>query len=64
MSVQNVINITEANLHQTLEQSVTAPVLFYFWSARPALRAADAGSGRIIAQHNGQFAAGESGLRC
>ncbi|MFZ2609463.1 MAG: co-chaperone YbbN, partial [Raoultella planticola] len=34
MSVQNVINITEANLHQTLEQSVTAPVLFYFWSAR------------------------------
>ena len=56
MSVQNVINITEANLHQTLEQSVTAPVLFYFWSARsqhceqltPVLEG-------LAAQYNGQF---------
>ncbi|OON34750.1 co-chaperone YbbN [Izhakiella australiensis] len=29
-----VINITESNLHQTLEQSMQMPVLFYFWSAR------------------------------
>ncbi|PIJ50633.1 co-chaperone YbbN [Erwinia sp. OLTSP20] len=29
-----VVNITEANLHQTLEQSMEMPVLFYFWSAR------------------------------
>ncbi|XEG68497.1 co-chaperone YbbN [Edwardsiella tarda] len=29
-----VVNITEANLHQTLEQSMSVPVLFYFWSAR------------------------------
>nr|VUD31522.1 thioredoxin domain-containing protein EC-YbbN [Raoultella sp. NCTC 9187] len=56
MSVQNIINITEANLHQTLEQSVTAPVLFYFWSARsqhceqltPILES-------LAAQYNGQF---------
>jgi putative thioredoxin len=56
MSVQNIINITEANLHQTLEQSVTAPVLFYFWSARsqhceqltPDLES-------LAAQYNGQF---------
>ncbi|SQC91748.1 Uncharacterised protein [Cedecea neteri] len=33
MSAENIINITEANLHQTLEQSVAKPVLFYFWSA-------------------------------
>lgn len=29
-----VINVTEANLHQTLEQSASIPVLFYFWSER------------------------------
>ncbi len=60
MSVQNVINITEANLHQTLEQSVTAPVLFYFWSARsqhceqltPVLEG-------LAAQYNGQFTLGK-----
>ncbi|HEY4468223.1 MAG TPA: co-chaperone YbbN [Klebsiella sp.] len=34
MSAQNIVNITEANLHQTLQQSATTPVLFYFWSAR------------------------------
>ncbi len=34
MSAQNIINITEANLHQTLDQSMTVPVLFYFWSER------------------------------
>lgn len=34
MSVQSIVNITEANLHQTLEQSASIPVLFYFWSER------------------------------
>ncbi|KNC89135.1 co-chaperone YbbN [Trabulsiella odontotermitis] len=56
MSVQNIIDITEANLHQTLEQSMTTPVLFYFWSARsqhceqltPILDS-------LAAQYNGQF---------
>lgn len=56
MSVQNIVNITEANLHQTLEQSVATPVLFYFWSARsqhceqltPVLDT-------LAAQYNGQF---------
>lgn len=56
MSVQNIVNITEANLHQTLEQSVTTPVLFYFWSDRsqhcleltPVLE-------NLATQYNGQF---------
>ncbi|ELY3465488.1 co-chaperone YbbN [Cronobacter universalis] len=34
MSEQNIINLSEANLHQVLEQSMTVPVLFYFWSDR------------------------------
>jgi len=56
MSVQNVINISEANLQQVLEQSVATPVLFYFWSDRsqhcqqltPVLES-------LAAQYNGQF---------
>ncbi|KOY62719.1 hypothetical protein AM629_07175 [Photorhabdus heterorhabditis] len=28
------IDINESNLHQTIEQSMTVPVLFYFWSER------------------------------
>ncbi|EOI5759440.1 co-chaperone YbbN [Cronobacter turicensis] len=34
MSEQNIINLSEANLHQILEQSMNVPVLFYFWSDR------------------------------
>ena len=34
MSTQNIVNINESNLQQTLEQSMTTPVLFYFWSER------------------------------
>ncbi|SUX75100.1 thioredoxin-like protein [Citrobacter freundii] len=30
MSIQNIVNINESNLQQTLEQSMTTPVLFYF----------------------------------
>ncbi|NIF23088.1 co-chaperone YbbN [Candidatus Pantoea multigeneris] len=29
-----IIVVTEANLHQTIEQSMQVPVLFYFWSER------------------------------
>ncbi|WP_380184287.1 co-chaperone YbbN [Kalamiella sp. sgz302252] len=31
-----IVTINESNLHQTLEQSMQVPVLFYFWSARSA----------------------------
>ena len=56
MSVQNIVNINEANLHPTLEQSMTTPVLFYFWSERsqhcqqltPVLES-------LAGQYNGQF---------
>lgn len=56
MSAQYIVNITEANLHQTLEQSATVPVLFYFWSPRsqhceqltPVLDS-------LATQYNGQF---------
>ena len=56
MSAQNIVNITEANLQQTLEQSMVKPVLFYFWSERsqhcleltPVLE-------RLATQYNGQF---------
>ena len=56
MSAQNIINLNEANLQQTLELSMTKPVLFYFWSERsqqcmeltPILD-------RLAAQYNGQF---------
>jgi putative thioredoxin len=56
MSVQNIVNITEANLQQVLEQSMAKPVLFYFWSERsqhclqltPVLES-------LAAQYNGQF---------
>ena len=56
MSAQYNIDITEANMHQVLEQSVTTPILFYFWSARsqhceqltPVLD-------KLAAQYQGQF---------
>lgn len=31
MLAQAVVDINETNLHQTLEQSMSIPVLFYFW---------------------------------
>jgi putative thioredoxin len=56
MSVQNIVNITEANLHQTLEQSMAKPVLFYFWSERSqhCLELTPVLEG-LAAQYNGQF---------
>lgn len=56
MSAQNIVNINESNLQQTLELSMTTPVLFYFWSERsqhclqltPVLE-------NLAAQYNGQF---------
>ncbi|MGO2347111.1 MAG: thioredoxin domain-containing protein, partial [Providencia sp.] len=29
-----IIDINETNLHQVIEQSMTLPVMFYFWSPR------------------------------
>jgi len=51
-----IVEINETNLHQTLEQSMQVPVLFYFWSERsqqcqhltPLLE-------RIAQEHAGQF---------
>ncbi|EPO1790467.1 co-chaperone YbbN [Cronobacter turicensis] len=56
MSEQNIINLSEANLHQILEQSMNVPVLFYFWSDRsqhcqqltPVLE-------KLANQYHGQF---------
>ena len=56
MAVENIVNINESNLQQVLEQSMTTPVLFYFWSERsqhclqltPILES-------LAAQYNGQF---------
>ena len=30
----SIIDVNESNLHQTLEQSMSVPVMFYFWSER------------------------------
>lgn len=30
----SIVNINDTNLHQTLEQSMSVPVMFYFWSER------------------------------
>ncbi len=51
-----IIDITEANLHQALDQSATLPVVFYFWSERsqhcqqltPVLE-------KLAAEYAGQF---------
>jgi len=56
MSVQNIVNINEANLHPTLEQSATVPVLFYFWSERsPHCQELTTVLESLAAQYNGQF---------
>jgi putative thioredoxin len=56
MLAQTVVDINENNLHQTLEQSMSVPVLFYFWSERsqhcqqlgPVLE-------KLAAEYTGQF---------
>lgn len=56
MHAENIVNITEANLNQILDQSMAKPVLFYFWSPRsqqceqltPVLES-------LAAQYHGQF---------
>jgi len=51
-----VVEITEANLHQTLEQSMTVPVLFYFWSERsPHCQELTPLLDRLAADYAGQF---------
>lgn len=34
MPAQSIVDINENNLHQTLERSISIPVLLYFWSER------------------------------
>jgi hypothetical protein len=63
MSVQNIVNITEANLHQTLEQSMNAGAVLFLVCAQPALRAADAGAGEPGRPIQRPVYAGEGGLR-
>ena len=56
MLAHAVVDINETNLHQTLEQSMSIPVLFYFWSDRsqhclqlnPVLE-------KLAAEYAGQF---------
>lgn len=56
MLAQAVVDINETNLHQMLDQSMSTPVLFYFWSDRsqhclqltPILD-------KLAAEHAGQF---------
>ncbi|AFJ47892.1 thioredoxin family protein [Shimwellia blattae] len=56
MSAQNIIDITEDNLHQTLDQSVTVPVLFYFWSERsPHCQTLTPVLEQLANQYHGQF---------
>lgn len=56
MSVQNIVTITEANLHQVLEQSVATPVLFYFWSPRsPHCEQLTPVLENLANQYHGQF---------
>jgi putative thioredoxin len=51
-----VVEITEANLHQTLEQSMSVPVLFYFWSERsPHCQELTPLLDRLAADYAGQF---------
>ena len=56
MSVENIGNINESNLQQVLEQSMTTPGLFYFWSARSqhCLKLTQILES-LAAQYNGQF---------
>ncbi|ACT07829.1 Thioredoxin domain protein [Dickeya chrysanthemi Ech1591] len=52
----NVIDINETNLHQVLEHSMSAPVLFYFWSNRSAhCQQLEPVLDKLAAEYAGQF---------
>lgn len=52
----SIIDVTESNLRQTLEHSVTQPVLFYFWSAQsPQSSALTQTLEKLANQYQGQF---------
>lgn len=56
MPAQHIVNISEANLHQVLEQSVTTPVLFYFWSERsPHCQTLTPMLDKLATHYQGQF---------
>ncbi|OCQ51546.1 Thioredoxin [Photorhabdus australis subsp. thailandensis] len=50
------IDINESNLHQTIEQSMTVPVLFYFWSERsPHCQELSITLDKLAAEYAGQL---------
>lgn len=50
------IDINETNLHQVLEQSMSAPVLFYFWSERSThCQQLEPVLDKLAAEYAGQF---------
>ncbi|MFP1765158.1 co-chaperone YbbN [Lonsdalea quercina] len=52
----NAIDINETNLQQVLEQSMTVPVLIYFWSERsPHCQELGPVLDRLAAEYTGQF---------
>lgn len=52
----NAIDINETNLQQVLEQSMTVPVLIYFWSERsPHCQKLGPVLDRLAAEYTGQF---------
>lgn len=56
MPEQHIIDISQNNLQQTLERSMSIPVLFYFWSARsPHCAALSATLEKLATQYHGQF---------
>lgn len=55
-STASIIDINASNLRQTLEQSMTVPVLFYFWSAQsPDCATLTPILDKLAQQHAGQF---------
>ncbi|MCA6997888.1 co-chaperone YbbN [Dickeya solani] len=51
-----MIDINETNLHQVLEQSMSAPVLFYFWSERSThCQQLEPVLDKLAAEYAGQF---------
>ncbi|CCG86475.1 co-chaperone YbbN [Erwinia piriflorinigrans] len=55
-SQAQIVEINETNLHQTLEQSMQIPVLFYFWSERsPHCQQLTPLLDRLTQEYAGQF---------
>ncbi|SFC35708.1 co-chaperone YbbN [Pragia fontium] len=56
MNANFIVDVTESNFQQVLEQSSQAPVLFYFWSARSQhCQELDPLLAKLVAEYNGKF---------